>query len=56
MKKLVKLFLAMFTMILLTSCANEVVKDTKKLFTDTSARYNNIVATFVTTQGEVYHS
>ena len=53
MKKLVKLFLAMFTMILLTSCANEVVKDTKKLFTDTSARYNNIVATFVTTQGEI---
>src|SRR3712207_2476766 len=53
MKKLVKLFLAIFTMILLTSCANEVVKDTKKLFTDTRAKYNNIVATFVTTQGEI---
>ena len=53
MKKLVQLFLAMFTMLLLTSCANEMVKDTKKLFTDTSAKYNNIVATFVTTQGEI---
>lgn len=53
MKKIVRLFSVIFALFLLTSCASEMVKDTKRLFTDTSAKYNNVVATFVTTQGDI---
>lgn len=53
MKKIVKLFSVFFALLILTSCTNEMVKDTKRLFTDNGAKYNNIVATFVTTQGDI---
>lgn len=53
MKKIMKLISLLMTVFLLTACAKGIVKDTKKLFTDQGAKYNNIVATFVTSQGEI---
>lgn len=53
MKRIVRLFSVIFTLLIFTACANEMVKDTKRLFTDTNAKYNNVIATFVTTQGDI---
>lgn len=59
MKKIFKLFTLIFTMLIFISCTNSLSKSVKNSMTSvknvfkSDRNYNNITATFVTTQGDI---